>query len=141
MANEATIRSSLLIRKGSVFYQSQPTAFLADVTGTKGPVPGAITVDNEGTDVDFSELTTPGLCRFQNLSSSGHLEVGIWDPQTFVFYPLLELLAGESYIVRLSRNLQEQYANTGTGTSAAENRVRIKGHQGATVALIEAFEQ
>lgn len=145
MAGEATVRTSLQIRKasGSVVllnYQSQPSAFLADVNGTKGPTPGAVTVDNAGTDVDLSELTTPGFCRISNQSLTGYLEYGIWDPETLVFYPFGEVHPGESYVLRLSRNIQEEYIGTGTGTTGATNRIRFKGHEGSTTALIEVFE-
>ena len=140
MANEATVRVSLTIRKGNVFYQSRPEAFLADVSVGKGPVPGAKTCNSGELDIDFAELTNPGLCRLSNLSSEGYLEYGIWDPETSVFYPLGEILPGESYIIRLSRNFGEEYSGTGTGTTAATNRFRVKGIAGSTVALVEAFE-
>jgi hypothetical protein len=58
-----------------------------------------------------------------------------------VFYPLIELLPGESYVFRLSRNIQEQYAGTGTGTTAPDNRLRIKANGASCVVLVEAFEK
>lgn len=148
MSNEARIRSGLQILKRNATgdrtlldYQARPESFAADVTGTKGPVPGAITCTTAGTDISFSELTTPGLCRIMNLDSNNYVEVGIWEPTGSIFYPLMELLPGESYVIRLSRNLQEQYAGTGTGTTAPTNTVRVKANAASCVVLVEAFEK
>jgi len=147
MSNEATIRSSLAIRKESgdlvtIQYSGQPTAFLGDVTGTKGPVPGAVACSTAGTDIDLSELTTPGYCRIMNQDPTNYVTVGIYDPETTTFYPMLELLPGETYVMRLSRNLAWEYGTAaGTGTTGPEtNRLRIKAHTASCNVLVEAFE-
>ncbi len=145
MADEAQVRSSLQITKKDgaltlLEYRSQPTVFKADVAGTKGPVPGAITVTILGTDVDFGELTTPALCRIQNQDANNFVTYGIWDPENNTFFPLGELLAGETYVLRLSRNLQEEF-QTGTGTIGANtNRLRLKADTASLNVSIEAFE-
>lgn len=140
MADEATIRSSLLVRCDTLNYQSYPTSFQADVAGEKGPTPGAITVTTEGTSVDLSELTTPGLCRIMNLDATNYATYGIWDPENDTFFPLGELLPGETYVLRLSRDLQEEFG-TGTGTTGADtNRLRFKADTASVVVLVEAFE-
>jgi len=140
MANEARITSGLAITTGKIVYSSKPTSFNADVAGAKGPVPGAIAVSTEGTDVDFSELTTPGLCRIQNQDATNYVTYGIWDPENSKFFPLGELLAGETYPLRLSRDLQEEF-QTGTGTTGANtNRLRFKANTTTCTVLIEAFE-
>lgn len=140
MASEATIRSSLQIVAGNIEYQSRPAAFVATVTGRKGPVPGAIQATTDGISVDFSQLDTPALCRIQNLDLTNYVTVGIWEPDTSKFYPLMELLPGESYVFRLSRDIGEQYAGTGTGTDTPNNAVRIKANTSACNVLVEAFE-
>ncbi len=142
MADEAQIRSSLSIVSGKLEYRSQPTAFNADVTGSKGPVPGAIQVTTAGTDVDFSELTTPGLCRLMNLDPTNFVVYGIWDPESHTFFPLGELLPGEFAVLRLARDLQEEMGTAaGTGTTGADtNRLRFKAHTAACNVLVEAFE-
>jgi hypothetical protein len=144
MADEAQIRASLQIKgSGNLDYQSAPTAFTADVAGNKGPVPGAISataagVGAGGTDVDFSELTQPGLCRIQNLDTTNFITFGIWDGTQF--FPLGEVLAGESFVFRLSRDLSEEFG-TGTGTTGtAANSLRIKADTAACNVLVEAFE-
>lgn len=145
MANEATIRSALQIRKavdGLVVmdYQSRPAAFQADVDDTKGPLPGAMTVGILGKDVDLSELETPGLCRIMNQDDENFVEYGIRDPETDFFYPLGELLPGESYVLRLSRNLEQEYIGTGTGTSPGmTNKLHLKANTAPCVVLVEAF--
>lgn len=140
MANEAQVRASLQIISGKLEYFSKPVVFLADVAGAKGPVPGAIQATRAGTDVDFSELTTPSLCKIMNLDDTNRLEYGVWDPEGNKFYPFGELLAGEFTVLRLSRNLQEEYG-TSTGTTGADtNRLRVRGIQAAVDVLVEAFE-
>lgn len=146
MANEANLTCSLSIQKqdGSgrllIDYNGRPSNFRADVTGTKGPCVGAIRVPTAGVDVNFSELTTPGLCRLHNQDATNFVEYGIREPATGFFYPLGEILPGESYILRLSRNLQEEYTNTGTGTSAPTNFFHLKANTAACNVLVEAFE-
>lgn len=142
MADEASIRSSLQITKGEIEYRSNPTQFLADVTGSKGPTPGAVTVTTAGTDIDFSELTTPALCRIQNQDSTNFVEYGIWDPEGNTFYSLGEILPGETYVLRLSRFLQEEFGTAaGTGTTGADtNRLRFKAQVASINVLVEAFE-
>lgn len=140
MADEASIRCSLQIINSPLEYGSKPTQFNADVSGIKGPSPGAVAVSTAGTDIDLSELTTPGLCRIMNLDATNYVEFGIWDPEGSKFYPLGEILAGETYVLRLSRNLQEEFG-TGTGTTGDDtNRLRFKADTAAVDVLVEAFE-
>jgi len=142
MANEATIRTSLSIKTGDLEYHSTPTAFQADVAGIFGPAPGALAVSTVGTDIDLSEFTTPGLARFQNLDTLNYVEYGIWDPETTTFYPLGELLPGETYVLRLSKNLAFEYGTgPGTGTTGPEtNRLRFKANAQSCNVLVEVFE-
>jgi len=145
MSAEAQIHASLIIRKlsGAIVqldYRSGPSAYNVDVTGAKGPVPGAIAATVAGTDVDFGELTQPTLCFIHNQDATNFVEYGIWDPEGSKFYPLGELGPGESHILKLSRNLQEEY-QTGTGTTGAStNRLRLKADTAACNVFVGAFE-
>lgn len=148
MSSEATVRVSLTIIKTSaegsiplLDYSSRPAAFNVDVTGTKGPTPGAFSVDTLGVDCDLSELTTPGLCRIMNQDETNYVEFGIFDPQTNVFYPLGEVGPGESYVLKLSRNILEEYSGTGTGTTGPTNTLRFKANTAEVNVLVEAFEK
>lgn len=148
MADEARIQASLQIRKTNtdgdmiiLQYQGQPTAFTADVTGTKGPVPGAISVAIGGTAVDFSELTDPGFCRLMNLDETNFVEWGIREPATGYFYPIGEIGPGETYVIKLSRNLLEEYTGSGTATGPATNEFYMKADTAACNVLVEAFER
>lgn len=143
MSREATVNCGLLIRKGSLAYQSTPSAFTADVAGTKGPSPGAITVTTAGTDVDLSQLSQPGLCWLQNLEPPGgnFVEYGVRDPATSGFYPLGELLPGEGFVLRLSRNLEEEYyPSTGTGTTGPTKRLHLKANGASVDVRCDAFQ-
>lgn len=139
MANEASIRSSLQIKTGNIDYRSFPTAFNADVAGAKGPSPGAIAVAITGTDIDLGELTHPSLCALHNIDESNTIEVGIWDGVSY--YPMLDLLPGEGYCIRLSAQLTQEYGAVGTGTTGAGiNTLRARSRPAAGKLVVEAFE-
>ena len=139
MADEATISASLTIRKGDNQFRQQRT-FRADVALFKGPSPGAITVTTDGVDVDLSQLSQPGLCVLTNLDATNYVEYGIREPDTSTFYPLGEILPGESYVVRLSRNLQEEYLGTGTSTSSPTNFLHLKANGASVNVDVSAFD-
>ena len=143
MANEIRIGASLTITADSQRqYQSRPGAFVDDLLGSfKGPTPGVLVVTTAGRDVYFTELTTPGLCFLHNLSEDYTVEVGVFDTITGRFHPLCELPPGVGYPICLSRNLQEQYTGSGTGTTAAESYLRLKAVGGTCDVSVEAFEK
>jgi hypothetical protein len=143
--NEATINGSLRIRKiengiTTIDYRPSEGAFTATVVGSKGPVPGSISVSTVGVSVDFSELTQPGLCRIKNQDSAITVMVGIWEPDTSKFYPFMDLLPGERYPIRLSHLLSGELGG-GIGTDGASNNsLMIKSLSGTPNVLVEAFE-
>ncbi len=142
MTSEAQIHSSLQITKPNekLEYRSSPTAFKATVTGAKGPVPGALAITTAGVDIDFSELTQPALCRLQNLDTTNYVDYGIWDPEGGKFYPLGALLPGETYVIRLSPNLHEEFGE-GAGTTGADtNRLRLKANTAACDCVVDALK-
>lgn len=142
MANEITLQCTLQVRKGSLNYRSQPASFRATMTGSKGPTPGAIEVSTDGTDVLFDELTTPGVAWIQNLDDDNYVEYGILDPVTRTFYPLGEILPGEFWPIRFSRNLREAYyPSTGTGTTGDVNRLHFKANNAPVNVVIHCFEK
>jgi hypothetical protein len=140
MADEATIISSISLNKGNLQYQSQPQSFTADVSGTKGPTPGAIAVSTTGTNVDLSQLTTPGLVRVLNLDEDHAVHYGPYDPETLRFYPVFKALPGESYVHRFSDLLGDELL-TGTGTGGASTvRLRMLAEVESCDVVVEAFE-
>ena len=146
MAQEANIRTSLSIRKTDnnvviLDYQSRPTSFNDSVTGTKGPTPGSLTIPVGGKVISFQELITPGYCVLKNMDDENYIEYGIRDPDTNRFYPLGEVGPGEVYVLKLSRNLLEEYAGTGTGTSSPGNQFFMKANGADVVVSVEAFER
>ncbi len=143
MANEAQIRTSLRVKVGNLWYQSNPQAFNADVAGAKGPTPGAIAVALTPTLIDFTQLDTlGGLCRLMNLDEDNYVEWGLFNSDTSEFYPLGEILPGETYIIRLSRLLgtEQPAAGTGTGTSGSAISMRLKATVAPCNVLVEAFD-
>lgn len=144
MADEATIISSLQINgSGNLQYRSYPTSHLATVTGNAGPEPGLVVATTTGTVVTFDSLTTPALCVIRNLDSTNFIDYGIYDPDTNKFYPLGEVLAGESYVLRFSRNMEEEFGTSGgdTGTTGTDaNRLMVRANAANVNVSIEAFE-
>jgi hypothetical protein len=144
VAREIQVRSSLQINNGNTNYLSQPVSFLANQETAGGPTPGMVAIagTGAGTSITLSALARPGLCRIQNLDATNFVQVGVWDGTNF--FPMIELLPGESYVVRLARDLNEEYG-TGTGTtSGVVNALRAKASgvgPGASInLLVEAFE-
>jgi hypothetical protein len=151
MADEARVSAVLQILKRAgnnvvvIDYQSRPGAFVADVDGTGGPSPGLVLVSPYGTNIDLSQLITPGFFRVYNQSSLWAVEYGVWDPENLLFHPLLEVGPGESYVGKFSRFLAEEFGTgTGTGTLEVETnklRFRALSSDGSSVpVVIEAFE-
>lgn len=139
MSNEAQVRASLQIRKGSLYYQSQPTTYTADVTGSSAASPGQVVATTAVVDVAFTGLTTPGLCFLQNLDATNYVEWGVHDGT--LFHPVGELLPGEFAVIRLSRNLGEEESIPGTGTTATVNAFALRGVGGTCICRVEAFEK
>jgi hypothetical protein len=141
MADEATIRVSLQIRIGDRLYQSQPTAFTADVATESAGSPGDVTVTPQGVEVDLSQLDNPSLYIIQNLDDENIITVGIWDPQVGRFYPFHDILPGEIYPGRFSRHLREEYG-TGTGTvgGSQTNSLMFRSDISSCRILLHAFE-
>jgi hypothetical protein len=144
MANEIQVRSDLKISNGSLQFQSRPTSFRADMaSGAVGPAPGVVLVNTRfvgGTDIDLSALRSLGLCQFQNQDSTNTIHIGRFDPEIDRFYPMLKLLAGESYVLRLDDDILEEYTGTATGTTAAATTLRAWAEGAASYLLVAAFE-
>lgn len=139
MANEATVTITLSIRKANLTGPPERESFRADVAIGKGPSPGAITVTTDGTDVDLSELTEPGLTKFKNLDDTNFVRVGIHDPDSDLFYPFMKLLPGEAYVVRLA-DIGQEFQGTGTGTGGANNTLRIKADTADCIVQVNAYD-
>lgn len=141
MANEGSYSVSLTINKGHLKVQDTE-AFQFDVATAGGPSPGEITVTIAGVDVDLSALTTPGVCVFKNLDPTNFVEVGIREPGTSTFYPLLILRPGRGWIVELSPNIQEEYfPSTGTGTTGPANFLHLKANTASCRVQVKAYEK
>ncbi len=138
MSDEIRVTSSLFIAKDNLTYNSLPTAFTANMSGSGGPSPGVLNVTTSGRNVSFSELTSAGLMRIQNQSTTVAVRWGVHDGATF--HPVGKLLPGETYIFRLDPDLGEEEADTGTGTSAAINSFYVKAVGGTAKVLVEAFD-
>jgi hypothetical protein len=79
-----------------------------------------------------------------NTSATGYVEYGPYDADTHTFYPLGELLPGETYPLRLSRFLGREVGGTGTGTGTgtggSEVKLMLRAVVNPAVCLVEAFD-
>lgn len=147
MSNEARVQSVLTVQKRDtttgllvIDYRHGGGSFTADVGGLVGPTPGSFTVAVSGTDVDLSKLTTPGLVRFVNMDPTNYVTWGPYDEDTDVYYPLGEILPGESYVIRLHRFFLREM--TGTGTLSGEaSALRFVANNASCVVSVEAFDK
>lgn len=144
MSNEARVSVSLTIKQGSKSRQSQPTSFNADVTGTNGPTPGSILVGVTHTEPDLTQITSPGgFCVIQNIDATNFVEVGVYSSHFTEFFPMMELLPGEIYVVRLSRYLGVDL-KPGTGSGAQDaftNKLSLKAVGAACRVILECFDK
>ena len=139
MSSEITIRSGLSVRSGNVNYNPGLATFRASLLGTaKGPTPGVLTVTTTGLSVSFTQLVQPGVYRIKNYDATNYVEYGILVGS--VFYPIGELLPGEEYVLRFSRNLGEGDTVPGTGTTASTNSFYLRANTAPCDMLVEAFE-
>ena len=144
MSREATVTISLRIKKDNLNY-SHSQQFRADINGSTassgGPTPGSLLVPVDGVTVDLSELVSPGLIEMQNLDPDNYVEWGLM--VSGVFRPLGELRGGtpaEGAIFRLSRNLGEEEAVPGTGTSTPTNVLYLRANTAPCQVIVNIFE-
>lgn len=135
------VSTSMSITKGNVKFRSYPNSFQASVVGSgKGPTPGTVACTVNGTDIDLTELTTPGFCFLYNTDDVHFVTVGVWDGTEF--YPLLELGPGEGYPLKLSRFLGQSLGSVGTGTyDTGTYSLRIKADTAPCNVFVGAFER
>lgn len=138
MASSVTVQSSLTILQGNLQYRSSPAAFLPTMSGINGPTPGAIKVPTSGVDISFSQLDSMGgLGRFYNIDPTNFVTIGIRDKSTNEFYPFMDVLPGETYVMRLSSKLPKE--ELGTGTFSGSNAVIHAVANTAQVILVCEF--
>jgi hypothetical protein len=144
MSNEAIISVQLQVRIGSLNYQSLPPSYYGNISVANGPSPGVVTATPAGTVVAFTQLKVPGYFRIMNLQavgSPGYVEHGPWNGTDF--FPYEELLPGETYVGRFSRNLGQEFigtASSSTHVGPKEIMVKAHGAGGNIAVLIECFD-
>lgn len=150
MADEAVVSLTLRINKRSAdgtinqINYNKDESYQLDVTGIKGPTPGALTIPTGGKIISFAELVTPGLCLIKNMDDTNYVEYGVLDRDLTpdAAYTPFELGPGEAVVLKLSRNLGEEWIGTGTGTGGATSyNFFIKANTADVVVSIEAFER
>lgn len=150
MANEARISISLNITKRAddgtiLLYEQLRASYSADVDGTKGPAPGALTIPTGGKVIDLTELLqasgTPGFCWIENQDENNYVEYGAYDPNIGQAYLPFEIGPGERQLVKLSRNIREIYTDTGTGTSGPSYYLFMKANTADVNVAIKGFQR
>jgi hypothetical protein len=114
MADEVRVTASLQVTKGNLDYLSRPTTYQADVSTANptGPSPGSIQIATAGTNVSFTQLTTPGYAVLRNLDDTNFVEYGVKTGGTF--YELGELTPGTHVVIKFSRNLSDFHMKADT---------------------------
>lgn len=129
MAKELSVGSVLKVTNGKLIYTSQPNQFVADQAVCNGPSPGAVTASHSGTgtNISLAQLAVPAMTRIMNLDPTNYVTIGL--VVSSVFYPLAEVLPGESYVLRLSR------------TVLAAATIHALAHTADCNILFECFDQ
>lgn len=138
MADEIRVTTQLNVTNSPVNETRSDVSIITQVT--KGAhSPGEVTVATTGTDISLSQVGIPGVCRVKNLDTTNFVEIGVKEPSTGFFYPMLEVGPGEGYVFKLSRNIRQEYTGTGTGTSAGTNTMHAKANTGACRVVFDIF--
>jgi len=142
MAREITINCQLRVSKGNLQWPGLGiTTFQPTLYGSIGPIPGAFTVSLGGTDINLSNLNTlGGVGQIINYDTVNTVTYGIKDGTTQKFYPLHDVLPGESYVFRISQYLHEIYPTSGTGSSVPLDTWHIKAHVAPCEVFIGVFD-
>ena len=142
MANEIRVTSSLTIRKTSgttvILNKGYSSSFQGNMSGAKGPVPGALTIPTTPEVVNFGELTTPGWCWLENLDATNYVEWGAYDPDTATFYPIGKISPGCRYPIELAPVMGQDVS--GTGTTGDTFSFAMRADTAAVAVSVEAFE-
>jgi hypothetical protein len=145
MAAEIQVRVSLSINKGNISYgPTRPNAFAADFLGNSGPTPGMVVIATSITVINLANLATMGgWCRIENYDQTNFVIIGAYDADAAVFYPVLDLLPGESIVVRLSRFLTKELTpSAGTGSvDIVASSLAAKADIAPCNLLVEAFDK
>lgn len=131
------IQSSLQIKGTVVDYSSRPTNFTGSCVAESAPSPARINATPAGTVIDLSRLTLAAYYRIMNMDAVNWVEYGVYVASLGKFCPWGELLAGESYVGRFSRNIFKE--DTGTGHTDPDS-LMVVAHGGNVEVLLEAFE-
>lgn len=144
MAGESTIQAAMRINKMSsqltLMDENYSAGYSVDVSGTFGPVPGAVTVPTEGVAITMPGVTAPGWCWLHNTSAEYTVRIGMREPDTGTFYPLLRLLPNMRYPIYLDDTVGQEYTGTGTGTGASNAQLWAHAISGPAVVKFMIYQ-
>ena len=94
---DVTVTAHIRVNKGNIKSNSPSRTFTKSLTGSDGPTPGSFDAvsTGQGTTVDLSELTTPGVFFIKNRDSTNFVELGVEVSSTF--HALLRVGPGEHW--------------------------------------------
>ena len=116
MANEITVNVSLQVTKGSLQHSQIPGSISVTMTGVTAAGGTHTTATGDGVAISVPSLTTTtkGYAYFRNTSTVGNIRIGTG---TTTFVPFMELLPGETAVLRLcSSTATTVTCNATTGT-------------------------
>lgn len=142
MASVIQLTWSLTVMRDNFVIGRPNRSFTIPPIGTaNGPVPGAILVPTHGVDVDLGQLGLVGMAEIANYDPTNYFMVGIRDPSSNKFYPMLEIGPLQSFPVPLSRKIETDFFNTGTGSVGEINFLHLKAVGAACQGYVGAYER
>ena len=120
MSGEISLNLSMQINKDNFGYSNTPISYQEDMVTGKGPSPGAITASSAGTgtQISFTNLSTPARAVIKNFDDTNYVEVGI--VVGGIFYALLEVQAGMFDIIRFGRSMTKTIIYVRANTANCE---------------------
>ena len=107
MADEIKARGAVTIVNGNSD-ERVSWSFNADQAANQGPYPGFLLIGTTEESLNLTaEITAPGVCSIKNLDAANYIEVG-----SATGSYLVKVLAGETWVMRLSASTLYLKANT-----------------------------
>lgn len=100
MADEITITTGIVVRKGNLVFSQASLSETFDQTGNGGPTPGMMVIGTAEESTAFAELTTEGWLYMRNLDLTNYVQ---WGFATGVYGGRME--AGEPAEFRMEPGL------------------------------------
>lgn len=93
-----------------------------------------------GTDVDVSLLSSPGWCRVYNADDTQWVQLGIYEPDTDTFYPLMRFGPGQGTVIPLDPYVGQEVTGS-TVQPGYNSTIRLRSQTSEVLFVMEALNR